>query len=437
MASFTPILLSLPSLTPSVAVEILPHGLTINRIYVQAEGRTHDLVLGPESPQDHLGQKYVNTIIGRYSNRIPTGEHVIERNGVTAKLTSLPNESPQVSLHGGPTGFDSLPWEQVSSKSDMTLFTNAELDHLHTTSTALFRLVSPDGDQGFPGALLIETLVTLVAPVEQERHYVKPGDTVEPVEYELGSVVIVYRAKLQTENTVTPVNLTQHWGFNLDASLKKDDASTVKAHNLSIKSDRIVKRDAHSLATGFTPTKDDEAHTHNGKLIGDKFPVDANGYDDFYVFSDNPPAQIPKRFASSKLSADSEHDLVKDIVEPAGTPRQPNGQRADSVVELSSKASGLKLLFDTNQSGVMFYTNNWANKDGARKKIHGGTGIKGTGNGYVPGSAAFLEFHDPLAAFLDPANKNDDDTLITSDEIYHNYVRMDIRYTEGKKSTAE
>lgn len=39
-----------------------------------------------------------------------------------------------------------------------------------------------------------------------------------------------------------------------------------------------MKRDAHSLATGFTPTKDDEAHTHNGKLIGDKFPVDANGY---------------------------------------------------------------------------------------------------------------------------------------------------------------
>lgn len=96
----------------------------------------------------------------------------------------------------------------------MTLFTNAELDHLHTTSTALFRLVSPDGDQGFPGALLIETLVTLVAPVEQERHYVKPGDTVEPVEYELGSVVIVYRAKLQTENTVTPVNLTQVRSFS-------------------------------------------------------------------------------------------------------------------------------------------------------------------------------------------------------------------------------
>jgi hypothetical protein len=61
--------------------------------------------------------------------------------------------------------------------------------------------------------------------------------------------------------------------------------------------------------------------------------------------------------------------------------------------------------------------------------------------------AAFLEFHEvcffacsfpsahltiyqSLAAFLDPANKDKEDTLVTSDEIYHNYVRCDVRFKE-------
>jgi aldose 1-epimerase len=433
MSSFKPVLLSLPSLTPSVAVEILPHGLTVNRVFVQAEGRTHDLVIGPEAPQDHLDRKYVNTVIGRYSNRIPVGEHEIERNGVKAKVTAIPNESARVSLHGGPIGFDSLTWDQLESASEATLYTKSELAHLHATSTALFRLVSPSGDQGFPGTLLVEALITLVAPGEQERHYVKPGETVVPVEYDLGSVVIVYRAKLEGENLVTPVNLTQHWGFNLDASLKKNETPSIKNHNLTIKSNRIVKRDADSLATGFLPTSDDATHTHNGKLIGEHWPTQSNGYDDFYVFDEKVSRQIPKRFSKSKL--ESNQDLLKDILQPTNAPREVDGPRADPVVELACQDSGLKVIFDTNQSGVMFYSNNFADKNAPRKKIHGGSGVKGAGDGYQPGSAAFLEFHDPISAFLDPANKGGDDTLITSDEIYHNYVRMDIRYKEKARTS--
>lgn len=70
-----------------------------------------------------------------------------------------------------------------------------------------------------------------------------------------------------------------------------------------------------------------------------------------------------------------------------------------------------------SESGVMFYSNNLANPvTGIRKKIHGGSGKAGTGDGYGPVSesillvpsenvayhkfvcdcaaAAFLEFHD-------------------------------------------
>jgi hypothetical protein len=36
---FTPVLLTLPSFTPSLALEVLPHGVTFHRLYVQADGK--------------------------------------------------------------------------------------------------------------------------------------------------------------------------------------------------------------------------------------------------------------------------------------------------------------------------------------------------------------------------------------------------------------
>lgn len=159
---------------------------------------------------------------------------------------TLPLESPRVSLHGGPIGFDYLPWTLVTpgSPSPPSLFTSSELSHLPTSASsnshAIFRLVSPDGDQGYPGKLVVEALVALVGPGEQERRYRKEGEQECPgEEYDLGSIVLVYRAKLdvgQGEKVVTPVNLTQHWGFNLDASLKEyQEEVSVKGHTLTMK----------------------------------------------------------------------------------------------------------------------------------------------------------------------------------------------------------
>lgn len=53
--------------------------------------QTHDIVIGPESPSDHKTQKYTNSIVGRYANRIPVGSHVLERNEFKSHLTALTN----------------------------------------------------------------------------------------------------------------------------------------------------------------------------------------------------------------------------------------------------------------------------------------------------------------------------------------------------------
>lgn len=104
-----------------------------------------------------------------------------------------------------------MAWELLTPSTPPTLFSAAELAHLPTsssaTSHAIFRLVSPDGDQGFPGQLVAEVLVALVEPGPQERKYREPGVKIVEEEYDLGSLVYVYRAKV--DKGVTPINMTQ------------------------------------------------------------------------------------------------------------------------------------------------------------------------------------------------------------------------------------
>ncbi|KAG6849595.1 hypothetical protein H0H93_007117 [Arthromyces matolae] len=443
MAEFKPVLLTLPSVTPSLAVEILPFGLTVHRIIVQADGRTHDIVVGPEEPQGHVTQKYVNTIIGRYSNRIPVGVHAIERKGIKGEINVKANEGTAVSLHGGIVGFDSLPWTQLDAENPPTLFSAAELKSLESPNTAytIFRLISPDGDEGYPGKLVTEALVALIGPGEQPRRYPSSENPpAETPEYDLGSVILVYRAKLdEKEKVVTPVNLTQHWGFNLDASLRDGPLASVKEHVLTLKtcpqnvlqSDRAAKLGQYALPTHeYLLASEHPSHGHNAKKIGHLFPGGI-GYDDYYLLQNEGASHVPTRL--DLTSFDSNLDLIKDIVLPSNDAQgnSTRGNRPAPVAELSSAKTGIKLVFDTNQHGVMFYTNGGANPAaGARKKIHGGSGIKDHGDAYGPGTAAFLEFHEPISAFLDPKNKDGEDSLLTTDELYHNYVRMDVKFKE-------
>ena len=117
-----------------------------------------------------------------------------------------PNEKPTVSLHGGVQGFDSHLWEPVLDPSLVQLFTPAELAYVQSElpgqASVVFARTSTDGEEGFPGALRVEVLVGLAAP---------RGKAVdeESGEYCLGSLVVVYRARLEEEGKVTPINLTQ------------------------------------------------------------------------------------------------------------------------------------------------------------------------------------------------------------------------------------
>ncbi|KAI0760986.1 galactose mutarotase-like protein [Trametes elegans] len=424
--SFTPLLLTLPSLTPSLALEVLPAGLTLHRLFVQAGGKTHDILIGPEDPTGHITQKYTNTIIGRYANRLPVGSFAVGRNGIHSVVSPKSNEAPTVSLHGGAKGFDAYPWEPLPDPSTAELFTPAEIATIQTRlpTSVIFRRISEDGEEGYPGRLLVETLVGLAQPEGA------PNQTAEGTkEWNLGSVLIVYRAKLLDENTVTPINLTQHWGFNLDASLQDGaDTLSIKDHAISIKADHTIELNREGLSTGTLLPVAGTHHAHKEKAsgrIGEKFPE--RGYDEFYVFSARDAPPPPSIFPASDLKP--ELDLV-------GAALAREGPASEEVVSLASAKSGLRVSFATNQPGVQFYTNNQsAPEKGARKKIHGGSGS--VGDGYPLevrlSTAAFLEFHAPLAAWIHPRARgpSGEDTLLASGEVYNNFVRLDVWYRDG------
>ena len=203
--------------------------MTIHRFFVQADGRvrhisplvtspliptvalfqTHDLVIGPESPHSHKLIKYTNTIIGRYTNRLPVKELLVSSSRspeIQAPFTPLPNETPDVSLHGGQVGFDEQPWEPIPvppNPGEVELFSDKELNTItsEVATAAIFKYISEDGEQGYPGKLRVEALIGLLQP--DSSHTFNSG------ELNLGSVLIIYRAKLLEEGKVTPINLTQ------------------------------------------------------------------------------------------------------------------------------------------------------------------------------------------------------------------------------------
>lgn len=179
---------------------------------VAGESRPRELLLGRETPAaQRANTAFFGATIGRYANRIAGA--TIEREGQRHALATLPGLNHQ--LHGGPGGFHARRWQVVS------------LDTRHVR----YVLHSPDGDQGFPGAL----------DVVQELRL--EGDGVIELRYEARSTA------------ATPIALTNHAYFNLDGLADRHHdpqarAPDVRDHRLQLASGWWMPVDAHALPLG-------------------------------------------------------------------------------------------------------------------------------------------------------------------------------------------
>jgi aldose 1-epimerase len=190
-----------------ISAEVLTLGAALNAVRCpDRDGHLADVVLSPREPADRYdAARYLGAVVGRYANRIAGGRLPTADGPVALR----PNENGHT-LHGGPDGYDLRLWEASPVGSG----TGVEL-----------RLLSPDGDQGFPGALEITVRYTL-------------DDS--------GALTIEYAA---TTDAPTCVNLTNHAYFNLASGT--DD--TVLDHELHVAADHYTPVDAELIPLPGAP----------------------------------------------------------------------------------------------------------------------------------------------------------------------------------------
>ena len=106
------------------------------------KGNIADITLGFDTLEQYVAtDHYFGATCGRYGNRIAAGLFSLDGKNYRVSL----NEGPH-HLHGGERGFDKLVWNAQPVESE---------------NAVVFTMVSPAGDQGFPGELLLAAKYTL------------------------------------------------------------------------------------------------------------------------------------------------------------------------------------------------------------------------------------------------------------------------------------
>lgn len=228
-----------------IEVRLLNYGGIVTHLFApDRDGKLADIVLGFDELKPYLTDSpYFGAIIGRFGNRIAKGR--FELNGQQFQLEQNDGKNH---LHGGKEGFDKKLWESQSFNDESGV--GVEL-----------KLVSPDGDQGYPGELEVTVVYTLTKEAE---------------------LLIDYRAK--TDKT-TIVNLTHHSYFNLAG---KGD---VLEHQLELNASQYTPVEKDLIPTGeYAYVGDTPFDFREPRAIGDQIDADdaqlkaANGgYDHNFV----------------------------------------------------------------------------------------------------------------------------------------------------------
>ncbi|HYD51480.1 MAG TPA: aldose epimerase family protein [Gemmatimonadaceae bacterium] len=303
-----------------VQLRFLPFGGTIVSLRVpDRNGDLADVVLGHDSAAAYAADgRYFGALVGRYANRIRDGRFTLD--GVTYQLARNDGSNH---LHGGGNGFHRAWWE-------VETFEGA------TEVGAVLRLASPDGDEGFPGAVDVRVTYTLTDD---------------------DALVVDYHA---TTDRATPLALTQHAYFNLAGH----DAGDILAHELTIRASRFTPVDRSLIPTGELRA-----------VAGTPF--------DFTT-----PRPVGARLAAAdeqlRLAVGYDHNFVLDAPREGGQEAPPpvaSLAGAPFAARLHDPASGRVLELFTTEPGLQLYTSNTFDgrppgKGGASYLAHAGIALE-------------------------------------------------------------
>lgn len=224
-------------------VKIFNYGAIINKFIVtNAQGEKQDIVLGFETIEQYLDEKYlennglIGAVVGRYANRIKNGKFSID--GETFQLAQNAGTD---SLHGGLVGFDKKVWDVIDTTEEP-----------HASVTLEYE--SEDGEENFPGNLIVALTFELTDNDE---------------------LILSYEAET---DKATAINLTHHGYFNLSPK-----GGNLAKHKLQIFGSNYLEQDDNYSVTGkLIPVKDTHLDFTKMKEIGHDWDAD-EGYDQTFV----------------------------------------------------------------------------------------------------------------------------------------------------------
>lgn len=187
-----------------VEVDLTDYGATLVAVRApDRDGRMADVLLGHDDLAGYLdpANPHLGATIGRVANRIGGARFSLDDHTFTLAANHGPHH-----LHGGEAGaLDNVVWDVVSAADD----------HVE------FAVVSPDGDEGYPGRLEVG------------------------VRFELadGRLSLDFRARTDAP---TPVNLTSHGYFNLGG----EPAGRIDDHELQVHAAAYTPVDGELIPTG-------------------------------------------------------------------------------------------------------------------------------------------------------------------------------------------
>jgi aldose 1-epimerase len=213
------------------------------------DGKRANVVLGFSNVGEYQaknGSYAFGIPVGRFANRI--GGARFDLDGKTYRFT--PNNGPNL-LHGGKPGYGERFWK-VSTFDK------------RGSSGATLTLISPDGDQGFPGRLKVVMRYSLTDD---------------------NGLRIDYRA---TTTKPTVLNLTNHSYFNLAG----EGSGDIAGQKIQILADRIAELGPDAVPTGRVLPVTGDYDLRSPRMIGDGLTAlkakGIGGYDNPWVWADAP-----------------------------------------------------------------------------------------------------------------------------------------------------
>ena len=309
----------------NITAKLTNYGAVLISLFVpDKNGNLSDIVLGFDTIEKYSTNDicYFGSTVGRNSNRVKDAKFTL--NGVTYNLDK--NERNKNNLHSGFNPYNERLWDYQVNENN---------------NSVSFSLVSPDGDQGFPGDFNVTVTYTLTDDNEIRIDYV--GNC----------------------NKDTVANMTNHSYFNLAGH----NSGTAMDQNLYINSNQFIEVDNESIPTGkFIDVQNTPLDFRTSKTIERDINAD---------------------YEQLKFTGGFDHSFLIN----------KSSEGIEKVATLSDQASGRKMDVYTDTVAIQFYAGNFiennkvVGKENCSYKNRSGICLE---TGFLPNSINQPNFASPV-----------------------------------------